>query len=116
MNPFAIYMIGIPIVLSAIASILKRRIAKWILLVMATSTYWVLLVQYVDWSYTHPFNPNDGGPRAFSAVFGWLIGVVTVILPTYLISKFLQCFWHKKHRRRGGANKSLKQTGDNLRG
>jgi hypothetical protein len=107
MNPYTIVMVGIPIILSIIASLSKRRLIKWILLIFATAIYWILLVQYVDWSYTHPFNPDDGGPRSMAATFGWLIGIVIVIIPTYFITKVIKWFWYKKPWRSKSANQSL---------
>ena len=91
MNPYTVTMVGIPVLLSVIASLAKKPVIKWTLLILATAIYWVILQKYVNWAFTHPFNPNDGGPRTFAYLFGWLYGLIIVIIPTYWISKGTQC-------------------------
>jgi hypothetical protein len=84
MNPYAPYLFCIPSVIAVIAVFPRKRIARWSLLAAAAGIYWCILPRFVTWAYAHPFDPNDGGPKAFSAVFGWLIGLITLILPIYL--------------------------------
>ncbi len=98
MNPYLITMIGIPALLSGSASFIKKPIIKWILLVIATVVFWAILQKYVDWAYTHPFNPNDGGPRTFAYLFGWVYGLIIVIIPTYWISKVIQWLVKKRNK------------------
>lgn len=90
MNPFAPWMIGLPALLSVAASMTAKRPIKWALLILATFVYWFILQKYVDWAFNHPFNPNDGGPRATAYLVGWLVGLMTVVIPAYWISKGVQ--------------------------
>lgn len=70
MNPYLIAIIVIPAFLSGIAGLIKRPIVKLTLLILATVIYWAILQKYVDWAYTHPFNPKDGGARTFAYLVG----------------------------------------------
>ncbi len=88
MNPYGPYLHGIPGLIAVFAAFPKRRMARLVLLSVAAGIYWLILPRFVDWAYTHPFNASDGGPRAFVAMFGWLIGLVTLILPIYLAIRF----------------------------
>jgi len=83
MNPYSLYLYSIPSFFAVISAFPKHRVSRLIFILIATGIYWYILPKYVDWAYTHPFNPNDGGPRAFSALFGWLVGLVTLILPIH---------------------------------
>ena len=80
----------IPAGITIVASLLKNREWKWILLLIATVIFWGILQPSVHWAYQHPFNQNDGGPKAFALLFGWAYGLLMVIIPTYWISKVFQ--------------------------
>ena len=80
-------------------------------LALATIVYGYLLCCFVDWAFTHPFNPADSGPRAFAAGFGWIPGLLFVVLPFYWLARGLR-FTLKKSRRSHSAlqNQDSKQT------
>lgn len=90
MNPFMIPLVVVPAAITIYASIVKRRWARFSLLFVATAAFWVFLQLAVDWAFSHPFDPNDGGPRAFAFLFGWLFGLVLIITPVYWTSKGIQ--------------------------
>lgn len=98
MNPYAIPLYAAPALITIAASLLKNRLWKWILLFLAILAYWGLLQPYVQWAYSHPFNPNDGGPKVFALLFGWAYGLILVVIPTYWISKGVQ--WLAKKMRK----------------
>jgi len=83
MNPYSLYLYSIPSFFAVISTFPKHRVSRLIFILIAAGIYWYILPKYVDWAYTHPLNPNDGGPRSFSALFGWLVGLVTLILPIH---------------------------------
>ena len=80
------------------ASLLKNGLWKWMLLLLAILTYWGFLQPFVQWAYSHPFNPNDGGPKVFALLFGWAYGLILVVIPTYWISKGIQWLVRKKRK------------------
>ena len=90
MNPFMLPLVVVPAAITVYASFVKRRWARLGWLLVATAVFWVILQLAVDWAFSHPFDPNDGGPRAFAFLFGWLFGLVLVITPVYWISKGIQ--------------------------
>ena len=90
MNPLMLPLVAVPAAITIYASIVKRRWARLGLLLVATVIFWVILQLAVDWAFSHPFDPNDGGPRAFAFLFGWLFGLVLVITPVYWTSKGIQ--------------------------
>ena len=99
MNPYQIPLILLPAGITVVCSFLKQRALKWSLLLLATLTYWAILQLYVQWAYSHPFNPSDGGVRTGAFVFGWAIGLILVVIPTYWISKgiqFIRIKWREK--------------------
>jgi len=89
MNTYNLYLYLIPCGIAVAGAFPKDKKIRILCLVIATAVYWYFLQKSVDWAYTHPFNPNDGGARSFSAVLGWLIGLVTIILPSHFVSWFL---------------------------
>ena len=95
MNPFTIPLIAIPAAITFYASFVKGRWARLGLLLVATMVFWLFLQVHVDWTFTHPFEPNDGGPRTVAFLFGWLYGLVLVIAPVYWSSKGIQWIWSK---------------------
>lgn len=91
MNPYMPFLLGIPGAIAIAAVFPRRRIVRWSLVAGACLVYWAIIPQAVDWAYTHPvINTKDGGARAFSACFGWLFGFVTLVLPMYLFTCFVQ--------------------------
>jgi len=57
---------------------------RMLILVVGCSLSEHYLLQSVDWNFTHPFDPNDGGPRTFASVFGWLYALIWPIGPTFI--------------------------------
>lgn len=97
MNPYSIPLFAIPALITVAASLSKKRLSKWGLLLLAVITFWGILQPSVYWAFTHPFNPNDGGPKTFALLFGWAYGLILVVVPTYWISKGVQ--WIAKKNR-----------------
>ena len=96
MNPFEIPLVVLPAVITIYASFVRRRWVRLSLLLVATVVFWVMLQLTVDWAYSHPFDPDDGGPRTFAFLLGWLLGLVLVITPVYWTSKGIQWIWSRR--------------------
>ena len=69
-------------------------------MIIATAIYWIILPKSVQWAYTHPFNPNDGAALSFSALFGGLIGLITLVLPLHFVTKFIMWILKKRISRK----------------
>ena len=89
-NPYETPILALGLFAGIVAGLIpgKKTIA-WLnrlyILLSAAFACWLLEIHYVDWSYTHPFDPSDGGPRAFVALFGWAAALIYPILPTFVI-------------------------------
>ena len=86
MNPYTIPLIVIPAAITIYASFVGRRWVRISLLLAATVVYWLVLQLQVHWTFSQPFNPNDGGPKAFASLFGWVYGLVFVVTPVYWVA------------------------------
>ena len=66
--------------------------------VIAIGTYvcWRLSIQSVQWAYDHPFNPNDGAAKTFVYLFGWLIALVLVILPSFGLTTLIRYLYKRQ--------------------
>jgi hypothetical protein len=96
MNPYTIPLIAVPAGITLYASF---RNNKWIrrgLLFAATVVFWVIANIHVDWTFTHPFNPDDGGPRMGALVFGWAVGLILIVMPLYWVSRGIQAVARKR--------------------
>ena len=82
--------------MSIAASCFRKRVLRYYVLLVATVTFWGILQSRVGWAFSHPFNPNDGGPRTFAFLFGWLFGIVVFVAPSYWASKGIQCWIRKR--------------------
>lgn len=83
MNPYKPFLYIVPIIFSILAGLSKTKKIQLCFVGIATLFYWGILQFYVEYSYNHPFNPNDGGPKTFALLFGWLLGLCLLILPIY---------------------------------
>jgi len=90
MNPYTAWLYVPAVTLAVIAIFPRRRIIRFSILAVAAIGYWIVIPMYVDWAYTHPFDPDDGGPRTFASLFGWLAGLVSLILPIYLAGRLIR--------------------------
>ncbi len=90
MNPYLIPLIAVPAGITLFASFLKRKWIRRILLLVAAAAFWAIRLPHVDWAYSHPFNPNDGGPKMLALFFGWAYGLILVVMPVYWISRGAQ--------------------------
>ena len=97
MNPYTLPLIAVPAAITIYASSVKRRWVRISLLLVATIVFWLFLQPHVHWTFSHPFNPNDGGPKAVALLFGWVYGLVFEITPIYLVSRLI----HRIRQRRG---------------
>jgi hypothetical protein len=98
MNPYFIPLYAAPMLITTTASLLNNKLWKWVFLLLAILTYWGILQLSVQWAYSHPFNPDDGGPKVFALLFGWAFGLVIVVIPTYWLSKGIQWLVKKKRK------------------
>ena len=96
MNPYTIPLVVVPVAITIYASSVRRRWVRIGLLVFATAVFWLVLQPHVHWTFSHPFNPNDGGPKAVALLFGWVYGLVFLIAPVYLVSRAI----HRARQRR----------------
>lgn len=96
MNPYALYLYALPGVLAIASAFPQKRLVRFLLLVSAAGIYWLVLPNYVDWGYTHPFEPNDGAARSFALLFGGLIGLIVFVLPLHLGSMLLIWLYKKR--------------------
>ena len=95
-NPYTIPLVVVPVAITIYASSVRRRWVRIGLLVFATAVFWLVLQPHVHWTFSHPFNPNDGGPKAVALLFGWVYGLVFLIAPVYLVSRAI----HRARQRR----------------
>jgi len=89
-NPYETPILALGLLAGIVAGFIPgTQILAWLnrlyILLSAAFVCWLLEIHYVDWAYTHPFNPNDGGPRAFVALFGWVAALIYPIVPTFII-------------------------------
>jgi len=90
MNPYFYYLYLIPGSISLFGAFLTNKKYRIFSILISTIVFWYLLQKSVDWAYTHPeIDPNDGAARSFAALFGWLIGLLTIILPVHVIVRFV---------------------------
>jgi len=87
-NPYSPYLYGISGMLAVTAGFINRGYLRVILLFVGTISYWYFLQPFVDWAYTNPFNPDDGGPRTFALLFGWAFGLLFFMIPIFGITHF----------------------------
>lgn len=91
-NPYTARLLVPTVLLSVVAAFVDRAMVRIALLALATLTYWAALQSYVEWSFNHPFNPDDGGPKAFAFLFGWMAGLLLLVLPTYGLVRYVVSF------------------------
>jgi hypothetical protein len=60
-----------------------RPAAQLLIVAIGALLCWRIALQSVDWAYSHPFNPNDGGAKSFVYLFGWIVGIIVLILPSF---------------------------------
>ena len=76
-----------------------RWLNRIYILLSSSCACWLLIMLHVDWAYTHPFDPNDGGPRTFSALFGWAAALAYPILPVFTATSLLRMLFSRIKRR-----------------
>lgn len=96
MNPYMPYLYCIPGFIAIMSAFPKRRILRILFIIIAAGIYWAILPKYVSWAYTHPFNPNDGAALSFAALFGWLVGLIILILPLHFGTRLIIWGYTKK--------------------
>ena len=95
MNPFTLPLYIIGISSGAISALLPNKIKyskiiKVIVMLIGASICWVLQIESVEWAYSHPFNPNDGGAKTFVSLFGGIANLIWPILPVFSVIHFLK--------------------------
>ncbi len=98
-NPYTIPLIVLPAAIAIYASFVDRRWVRISLLLVATVVFWFFLQLHVHWTFSHPFDPDDGGPKAFALVFGWVFGLVFVITPVYFVSRAIHQFRQRRNKK-----------------
>lgn len=106
-NPYTIPLIVVPAAITIYASSVGRRWVRISLLLVATVVFWIVLQPHVHWTFSHPFNPNDGGPKAVALLFGWVYGLVFVITPVYLVTRII----HRIRQRRRDKVRARQEPG-----
>ena len=76
-----------------------RWLNRLYILLSASCGCWLLFMLCIDWAYTNPFNPNDGGPRIFSALLGWVAALVYPILPTFFAVSVVRLVYARRKAR-----------------
>jgi len=90
---------------TGIFSGLLRSAARFSLLIQVlvlafgTLLCWRLTTLSVAWAYQHPFNPNDGAARSVAYLFGWIFGLVCLILPSFAITLLARTLYMRRNRR-----------------
>lgn len=98
-NPYTIPLMVVPAAITIYAAFVPRRWVRISLLLAATVVFWFVLPLHVHWTYSHPFDPNDGGPKAFALVFGWVVGLVFVVIPVYVVSRATRWIGQRLHKK-----------------
>ena len=88
-NPYEIPLLVIGVLAGLAAGFVFARCTgswRWSLAIVLVGTgiSWVLFIQSVQWTYAHPFDPDDGGPLSFAAMFGGARALAWPILPAFL--------------------------------
>ncbi|MBO9795079.1 hypothetical protein, partial [Xanthomonas phaseoli] len=76
-----------------------RLLIQMLVLALGTLLCWRLTSLSVAWSYEHPFNPNDGAARAVAHLFGWIVGLVFLILPSFFLTLLVRTSYVRRKRR-----------------
>lgn len=89
-NPYETPIFALGLLAGIVAGLISgKEIIRWLnrvyILLSAAFISWLLEIHLVDSAYTHPFDPNDGGPCAFAALFGWLAALIYPILPVFIL-------------------------------
>ena len=100
-NPYEAPILALGLVAGIAAGLIPgHQPVRWLnrmyILLSSSCGCWLLMMLCTDWAYTHPFDPNDGGPRIFSALFGWAAALVYPILPTFFIVSLLRVLYARK--------------------
>lgn len=102
MNPYKVWLLLVPALISCFATWIPRRWIRLCCLLIAAIIYEVFLLFYVDWAYTQTFNASDGAARSFASLFGWLIGLVVIVIPVYWVTKLIK--WGLRHIKKKSEN------------
>jgi hypothetical protein len=105
-NPYDLPWIIVGIASGVLAALLparkRKRLARAAVFALGTFLCWRITLSWVEWAFAHPFNPDDGAAKTFVYLFGWLPGLVILILPSFALVLLVR-FVHERQRRRSGA-------------
>jgi len=76
-----------------------RPLAQLLIVAVGTFLCWRIALWSVDWAYRHPFNPNDGGAKTFVYLFGWVFGIVILILPSFACTALARIALNRRKER-----------------
>ena len=99
MNPYSIPLVAVPAGIALLASFPKNKWMRRGLLLAAAAAFWAILQPHVYWTFSHPFNPNDGGPKVFPLFFGWAYGLMLMVTPVYWCARAAQAITRKLKKR-----------------
>jgi hypothetical protein len=80
-------------------SFLLRPLAQLLIVALGAFLCWRIALLSVDWAYRHPFNPNDGGAKTFVYLFGWVFGIVILILPSFACTTLARIAFNRRNGR-----------------
>lgn len=94
-NPYDLPWLLVGIGSGVLAGSLKpafplRPAAQLLIVAVGTFLCWLIALESVDWAYSHPFNPNDGGAKSFVYLFGWIFGFIVLILPSFACTSLVR--------------------------
>ena len=105
-NPYSTPIFVIGLVSGVVAGLIPgRSYVRWLnriyIIALGACASWFLQVPAVKWAYSHPFNPDDGGPLTMAALLGWLAALIWPILPTFFAVVAIRFFYRRIRATKG---------------
>ncbi|MCS3810276.1 hypothetical protein [Xanthomonas sp. 4461] len=102
-NPYDLPWLIVGIATGVFSGLLRsvarlRLLIQALVLALGTLLCWRLTMLSVAWAYEHPFNPSDGAAKAVAYLFGWIFGLVFLILPSFVITLSARTFYMRRKR------------------
>jgi len=104
-NPYQTPIYALGLLAGIVAGLIPgNHPVRWLnrlyVMLSASCGCWLLFMLYTDWAYTHPFDPNDGGPRVFSALLGWAAALAYPIVPAFFLVSLVRLIYGR-HKAQG---------------
>jgi hypothetical protein len=105
-NPFALPLLLVGLASGIAAGLIPsrtrlRRVIRMSIVAAGAGVSWLLQIQSVQWSYSHPFNSNDGAALTMVALLGWLVALIWPILPALLFTLAVRLLYLATRRKYG---------------